>query len=237
MGFMGNFAGHKALLAHQKGEYANAKTLYEQALAKGADKPAVLIGYAVLLGRLGEYEKSCEILRKAEKAKGVTAQQKGQIITHYSVAQHRLGNTARAISMLEEVFRKGKSGTLYQILGYLYIEAGDYDKALSFNQEAVDYDDEDAICLDNLAQAYYRLGGDKAAAKPWFEKALAQKPGQIDTLYFLSKYDMEEGRPQDAVEKLETALKGRLSSLNYADNDKLNEALAAAQQQADAAQP
>ena len=90
-------------------------------------------------------------------------------------------------------------------------------KALLFNKEAVDYDDEDPICLDNLAQTYYRCFGDKETARPFFDKAHEIKPGQIDTLWFLSRYDLEAGNTAAAIEKLETALEGRFSPLNYTD--------------------
>ncbi|MCH5286480.1 MAG: hypothetical protein J1E43_03590 [Christensenellaceae bacterium] len=88
-------------------------------------------------------------------------------------------------------------------------------KVLLFNKEAVDYDEEDPICLDNLAQTYYRCLGDKETAKPLFEKAHQIKPGQIDTLWFLSRYDLEAGNTGAAIEKLETALEGRFSPLNF----------------------
>ena len=89
------------------------------------------------------------------------------------------------------------------------------EKALLFNKEAVDYDDEDPICLDNLAQTYYRCMGDKETAKPLFDKAHQIKPSQIDTLWFLSRYDLEAGNTAAAIEKLETALEGRFSPLNF----------------------
>ena len=79
----------------------------------------------------------------------------------------------------------------------------------------MEYDDEDSVCLDNLAQFLYRVRGDKAAAKEWFEKALAIKEKQIDTLYFLSRYDLEAGDKKAALEKLETAAEGRFSPLNF----------------------
>ena len=91
------------------------------------------------------------------------------------------------------------------------MEAGDYEKALAFNTEAYEYDDEDSITLDNLAQTYYRLGNDKAKAREFFQKAIELKPTQIDTLYFLAQYDIEEGNRDAAREKLEKALKGRFS--------------------------
>ncbi len=89
------------------------------------------------------------------------------------------------------------------------------EKAQAFNQEAVDYDDEDPICLDNMGQFLYRVRGDREGAKPWFEKAHKVKPEQIDTLFFLSRYDLEEGNREGAREKLEQALEGRFSPLNY----------------------
>ena len=89
------------------------------------------------------------------------------------------------------------------------------DKAEDFIRRGVEYDDEDAVCLDNMGQFLYRVKGDKDAAKPWFEKALAQKEGQIDTLWFLSRYDVEAGDTEAAVKKLQKLLEGRFSPLNY----------------------
>lgn len=89
------------------------------------------------------------------------------------------------------------------------------DKAEEFIRSSVEYDDEDSICLDNMGQFLYRVRGDKAAAKEWFEKALSYKGNQIDTLFFLSRYDLEAGDRKAALEKLETAAEGRFSPLNY----------------------
>ena len=88
-------------------------------------------------------------------------------------------------------------------------------KAEEFLNKSLEYDDEDPICLDNMGQFVYRVKEDKAGAKTWFEKAIAIKDSQIDTLYFLSRYDEEEGDRQAALEKLEKAAKGRFSPLNY----------------------
>ena len=64
-------------------------------------------------------------------------------------------------------------------------------------------------------QTYYRLLNDKETARAYFEKAHAIRSAQIDTLYFLSRYDLEEGKKEDAIEKLEKAQEGRFSPLNY----------------------
>ena len=114
---------------------------------------------------------------------------------------------------------------IYQTLGYLYVAAGDREKAVAYNLEALEYDDEDPITLDNMGQAYYLLTEDKETAKQYFLKALKQKPGQIDTLYFLAQYDIADGNREAAAQKLKTALEGRFSPLNYATKDMIEEQL------------
>ncbi len=88
-------------------------------------------------------------------------------------------------------------------------------KAEDFILKSLEYDDEDPISLDNMGQFIYRVKGDKEGAKTWFEKAIALKDKQIDTLYFLSRYDVETGDKEAAIEKLEKAAKGNFSPLNY----------------------
>lgn len=91
------------------------------------------------------------------------------------------------------------------------------DKAAKLIDASIEYDDEDPVCLDNKGQFLYRVMGNKAAAKEWFDKAHAEKPGQIDSLWFLSRYDIENGDKAAALEKLTHALEGNFSPLNYAD--------------------
>lgn len=93
------------------------------------------------------------------------------------------------------------------------------DKAEAFIRKGLEYDEEDPICLDNMAQFLYRVRGDREGAKPWFEKALERKESQIDTLYFLSLYDEEAGNRQAAEAKIEKALEGKFSPLNYCSRD------------------
>ncbi len=101
-----------------------------------------------------------------------------------------------------------------------------FEAAEKFEAEAVDYDEEDPICLDNMGQWVYRVKGDPAAAKTWFDQAIKLKENQIDTLWFLSRYDLEAGDTAAAVEKLKLALTGRFSPLNYADKSRIEAELA-----------
>ena len=172
--------------------------------------------------RDGEYQKARELLVKHQKNPYMKGDSRKQLFVNYAACVYKLGDLQKGIAVLESQHAKEPSGMIYQTLGYLYIEAGDKEKAVAYNLEALEYDDEDPITLDNLGQTYYRLLDDKAKAKEYFERALKIKPGQIDTLYFLAQYDLEAGDKAAAKEKLETALKGRFSPLNFASKDKVN---------------
>ncbi len=225
MGFLTGFKAQKAKKAHQEGRIEEAMKLYQEVLNEGYRDPSTFLSYTVLLIRNGQYAEARELLVKNQKMP-MTAQQKNQLFVNYAACVYKMGELEKGIELLERQHQKQPSGMVYETLGYLYIETGDAEKAMAFNMEALEYDDEDAITLDNLGQLHYRLLGDKATAKEYFVKALELKPGQIDTLYFLAKYDIEAGDTEAAKEKLETALEGRFSPLNYASKEMVEELLA-----------
>ncbi|MBE5801114.1 MAG: hypothetical protein E7319_02390 [Clostridiales bacterium] len=218
MGLMTMFKVQKAHKAHKEGRTEEALTLYREAVSEGMNDPRYIIPYTVLMIRNGQYAEARELLVKTQKLP-MQPQQKVQLFVNYSACVYKMGELQKGIDLLERQHQKQPSGMIYETLGYLYIEAGDAEKALAYNMEAYEYDDEDAITLDNLGQTYYRLLDDKVKAKEYFDKALELKPGQIDTLYFLAQYDLEAGNKEAAVEKLETALEGRFSPLNYASKE------------------
>ncbi len=228
MGLMNALKVRKAVTLHNKGDLAGARNAYEELWEAGVMDASYLLPYTILLLREGgapEAEKAKEILRRVEKLPGLNPRQKTEIHVNYACAQYKLGRLAEAIQLLEASHHQNPCGTVYQTLGYLYVEAGDAEKGLPFDEEALEYDDEDSIVLDNLGQMYYRVIGDKEKARPYFEKALEIKDSQIDTLYFLSRYDLEAGDRAAAREKLEKALEGRFSPLNYANREMIQKAL------------
>ena len=224
MGFFATIKARKASVLINKGDTEGAMKLYAEAEKEGLREMGALLAYSVLLIRSGKFQEARELLVKIQKYP-MNEDQRRQLMVNYASVAYKLGNIEKGIELLERMHQKGPSGMVYETLGYLYVEAGDYEKAVSFNLEAYEYDDEDAITLDNLGQAYYRLGNDKEKAKEFFEKALEVKPGQIDTLYFLALYDIEAGDKEAAKAKLEKALEGRFSPLNYASREKVEQLL------------
>lgn len=285
MGFMSGMKANKAHRLQQQGRREEAIKLYEEAFSEGLNDARYLLAYALLIIREGQYQKAREFLvahQKVQMAPG----QRTELLVYYATCCFRLGNLDKGISVLEQQFRKGETGLLYQTLGYLYVEKYDMDhrpdfaamaaeaagaeeapqadenaaeetsaeestteetpaaetdaaeekapklspeeewnagidKAEKFIRESVEYDDEDPVCLDNLGEFLYRVRGDRAGAKEYFDKAIAIKDTQIDTLYFLSRYDLEAGDKKAALEKLEKAAGGRFSPLNYCNREKI----------------
>lgn len=224
MGLKTIFKSQKARKAHQEGRTDEAMTLYREVMAEGCKDPQIILPYTVLLIRDGQYAEARELLVKNQKLP-MTEAQKNQLFVNYAACVYKMGELQKGIDLLERQHQKQPSGMIYETLGYLYIETGDAEKALAFNTEAMEYDDEDAITLDNMGQIHYRMLGDKETARGYFEKAIEIKPNAIDTLYFLARYDIEDGNREAAKEKLETALEGRFSPLNHASKAMVQELL------------
>ncbi|MCR4876989.1 MAG: hypothetical protein K5922_07445 [Clostridiales bacterium] len=271
MGFGTVFKANRAYRAQRNGESAEAIRLYEECFAEGLSDARYVLAYALLIIRDGQYQKAKDFLVRHQKAPGMTADQRTSLIVDYAACCFRLGDLDKAVRKMEELYRKGANGLIYQTLGYLYVEQFDAgrkaaflareteaqeqqdpalamleaadgeeqprtleekweagrQKTLKFNQDAVDYDDEDPVCLDNLGQAWYRVMNDRAEARQWFEKAHEIKPEQIDTLYFLSRYDLESGDRAAALSKLEKAAAGKFSPLNYCSREQIESEISA----------
>lgn len=226
MGITTILKARRAAKKLSEGNTGEAMKLYKEAIDEGLQDARYILSYSVLLIRAGRYQEAHELLVKIQKYP-MTDDCRRQLFVNYASCVYKMGELQKGIELLERQHAKQPSGLVYETLGYLYVEAGDYEKALAYNTEAYEYDDEDSITLDNLAQTYYRLGHDKEKAKEYFEKAIAIKPNQIDTLYFLAQYDREAGDKEAAKAKLEKAAEGRFSPLNYATREMVEDALKA----------
>ena len=179
---MGLFDGikiRKAIMHQQKGELDQARAVYEELYNQGVVLCMYMLPWSIMLLRDGSeesYKKAKEVLVKAQKAADITPERRNDLVLDFAVATYKLGDTDKAVELLERLHQKSPSGNTYGALGYLYIEQGDADKALAFNQKAVEYDDEDPVALDNLAQTYHRLLNDKENALVYFTKAHDKAP-------------------------------------------------------------
>lgn len=234
MGFFDKFtadsAARKGYSAHVQGnrlseqgkheearkKHEEALEQYEKAFSMGFDKPGHLMAYGVLLLRFRRYEEAREAFLKTERNRALTKDEKNQLRINYAVCQWKLGELDSAIDNLKIAMGTSKNGTIYGSLGYMMIEkaikTGDFTEAVAFNEEALDYDDEDPVILDNMGQLNLAMGNKEKALK-FFEKAHAKKPAQVDTLYYLAVLSIEKGDREQAKGYLEQAVSGNYSSL------------------------
>ncbi len=217
-----------ALLLIREGNYEEAMALLLKA-QKAPDltpdrKSQLFVDYAACCAKTGQLDKGVSLLEKqhARAPIGLTYQTLGYLYVEQLAKGKPLAdeNTVVMVPGPHEFSDPvpGEGLTVEEkqaILDEQWEQRRQ--KALKLIEDALEYDDEDAVCLDNKGQFLYRVLGDKAGAKEWFDKAHEEKPGQIDTLWFLSRYDLENGDARAALEKLETALEGRFSPLNYMD--------------------
>lgn len=226
-----------AILLIREGSYDKAMPLLIKA-QKCPDltpdqKSQLFVDYAACLMKKGELDKAIHLLEKQHNRApiGLTYQTLGYMyVEKYSgakpVAEAEPEKAAEALEMPDteastEAAEEQPKFKKQEDIDREWQEG--IDKMFAFIQESVDYDDEDPVCLDNLGQAYYRVTGEKDKAKEWFEKAHAEKDSQIDTLWFLSRYDLEAGDKAAAIAKLEKALDGRFSPLNFCTKDMVQE--------------
>ena len=216
-----------AILLIREGSYDKAMPLLIKA-QKCPDltpdqKSQLFVDYAACLMKKGELDKAIHLLEKQHSRApiGLTYQTLGYMyVEKYSgekpVAEAVSEKALEAPEMPENAEASEEDAEQPKVKTQADIDCE--------WQEGIDkYDDEDPVCLENLGQAYYRVTGEKDKAKEWFDKAHAEKDSQIDTLWFLSRYDLEAGDKAAAIAKLEKALEGRFSPLNFCTKEMVQE--------------
>ena len=225
-----------ALLIIRDGQYQKAKDfLVKHQKAPGMtpnQRVTLLVDYAACCFRLGDLDKGINTLeqqfRKTET--GLLYQTLGYLyVEKYDAINRPDFDRPAETQELPEGQASGEeaeAGTETEAVDPRQVWEDGIAKAEEFIRKSLEYDDEDPICLDNMGQFIYRVREDKAEARKWFDKAIALKDSQIDTLYFLSRYDEEAGDREAALEKLEKAAAGRFSPLNYCDKKTIDQEIA-----------
>lgn len=232
----GKMKANLAIKAHSdanklcdKGQIAEAKKRYEEALAHYAEAYNAgykacnyMQSYAILLMREGQIDKARSILLEVQNIKGLSKDDWHNLRVNYSIAQWKLGQIDKAIETIGHAAREKMNSSVYNTLGmYLLDKAritGEFEEALSFINQAMNYDDEDAATLDNLGQLYMIMAdaekakgeAEKASeytrnARKYLEAAHKNKPRQITTIYYLATLMLEAGETDAAREMVHNA--------------------------------
>lgn len=163
-----SFMATSAASAYKKGEIEKSFGLYEKALAvKGCPDMAKIV-YAYYLISEGQVSKCAKVL-EALDCDLMNEQERLNYNATNALSIWKQGNIHRAIEIYEALLNEKDSILIYETLGYLLVDAKDYEKALAFNLKAVELYSTNERIKSNLATSYYYLGHEKEAVRIYKE--------------------------------------------------------------------
>lgn len=209
----------KGSRAYNAGNTDVAMTYFEKAIKHPFAKPYIKSSFGYVLLREGRLEEAEPYLLEAAEMKTKDERFKYNNILNLAILNWKKGDIDKAIDIVENIKGDYRNSILYEILGYLYIAKGDYEKALEVNKEAYDYNKDDNVITDNLAQSYYFLG-DYDEAEKLYENVIDYiKFPEAHYYYGIIKW--KKGDYLSAYEALKTATRLKVSFLSIVDKEML----------------
>ena len=208
-----------AKLMWQRGNLEKSLSLFAAADKIGTLGAGNLMLYGYILLRTGDCDGARTVLTRASMSAAKPPLKK-RIKSMLALVEWKSGNLDLAIEMLEEVIADFKTSMIYQDLGLLYILSGDREKTLSFNKEAYDYNSDDLVITDNMAEAYALCGENEKAAEI-YEKLLEKEPHFPEAYYGYGLLLIEMGERERGIELIRQSLDKRFSFLSVKTKDEV----------------
>ncbi len=181
---------------------------FARAYRTGSMKPQHALTYAYLLLRDGQLEKSEQLIDKicTDQRATLSRQELMTAKLNRALIKWKSGDLKKAILTVQEIYDSNfKTTALYGVIGYFYLQDHQLDKALKLNLEAMDFNPDNYIIIDNLGQNYYLLGQlDKA--EEIYTALLSKNPTFIEPYYNYGLVKLKQGKKDEAKKLLETAL-------------------------------
>lgn len=207
--------------ANYSGKVDKAMKYYKKAANSpfSSTKVKITYGYmAIKNGHMDEAEKALEKIKNVS----MNIQDEIKYKFTYGIVLWKKEKIDEAIEMLFKVYEKYKTTSVYENLGYFLILQGDYDKAVSFNEEGYEYNDSAAGILDNLALSYYMKGDHKKAIES-YQKLMEMKPDFVTAYYYYALLLIEQKDYEKALANLKRATKCKFSFISFIQKDEIEE--------------
>lgn len=183
----------------------------------------MLLGYVCL--RCGELEDARKHLNLCKSMMRRDSKERFQIKNLLALVSWKEGNLAEAIEELEEIVAADYKNTqIYQNLGILYNLSDATEKALKFNLEAYDYNSDDLIICDNLADTYAIRGEYETSAKYYAEMMERDpKPHFPEAYYGYGKVLIALGKKEEGLAMIKESLEKPFSYLSIRPKEEIEE--------------
>lgn len=163
-----------------------------------------------LLMDKGDYGRAIAEYQKAVRLSGNDP----QMIYCLAVAYYKSGARDDATKTYDELVRHGAEvPDAYSNLAMIHLEEGRVDQGLKVGKAALDR----GLETGAVAAAYglaLAVSGDAAAGIPWMRRALELEPNDADHLYNLAGMYALAGKPNEALNSLESAVRRGYGNLN-----------------------
>lgn len=219
-----------ALLAKQKyakGNYDGSLKVFHIADNIGnlgaGDK--ILYGYNCL--RCGQTVMAKKVFSDAYLITKPQSADRYRIMSLQALVDWKDGDVDSAVELLEEIYNDGfKNTNLYQNLGIMYNLQGEYEKALAFNKEGYEYNSDDNIIVDNIADTY-ALMGELEESKKIYEDLVNRDPEPRfpEAFYGYGEVLIKLGEKERGIEMIEKSLTKPFSFLSLRSKEEIEQML------------
>lgn len=172
---------NRANKKYHNGDFDGA--LIDLKAAVTANPKAVNIrgSYAYLLLKVGHTEEAAVQINEALKSAQLQMDRNTLRVTK-ALVLWKQDHLDEAIEQLVDLMKVYETTNVYATLGFLYIDKGDLSKALEFNLEAKNYNNNNAIIMDNLGTTYLLLE-DYDEAFEIYQQVMKLKPTFPEAYY------------------------------------------------------
>jgi tetratricopeptide (TPR) repeat protein len=213
-----------AIRKYKQYDFQGALDWFEKA-AKSKRVPAtVLLSYALVLLKTGDFDTAESVLDRAENQE-LSDYNKNALAAMRGLLTWKRGRPGQAVVELRRLADEFKNITLYGALGSLYIKQGMYDQAITLSEEGLELDKYDKIITDNLARAHY-LKGDVEQADELLDDLIDREVKQVEPYLNKALILEERGEIEEADRLVERAKGQPYSHLSYLDESEVEEIMA-----------
>lgn len=208
---------YKAGVAICKKDYDKALSIYEKACKKDIPDQDIVIKYADLAIYCGKKDLCEQVLNMIDYFDIDDPLLKNAYRRTEGLLVWKKGDINKAIDIYKELLSEGEHSTVYETLGYLLIVAKRYDEALKTNEAAYEYNKDNNVIMDNLAESYYYTN-QKDKAKELYELMFSKDeksiPNFAESYYYYGLILKEENNTDEANKYFKKGLEMRESYLS-----------------------
>lgn len=202
---------------------AFAHALYRFAIKHNTRCVHAMLAYGLDMLRDCHYSEALPVFQQIVSMKDVSPMLLKYAEQDLAIAYWKCGQLDKAIETMEMMVAKYEYFSLdfNTTLGYFYIEAGDYDKALDYTDKALHENETHGPAYDNLGQIAFRQGNYEDAER-YFLKALDLKDTMVDSKYHLGLIYESWGNQELAAEYFAAAHQCNITGMNTVSREQVD---------------